>query len=137
VRGYIYLLTNPHMAALIKTDRTDRSPYVRAAELSAATGVPGRYVVQQFWQVPDAEVAERRAFATLAAYRVRGSEHFRIGLPEAVGRIEQVLGTTPVRPTRWRRIAERAVGVFLLVLAAVATLRRLQHNLRRLRAALR
>jgi hypothetical protein len=125
------------MPGLLKIGCTNRSPYVRAAELSAATGVPGRYVVQQFWQMPDAEAAERRVFATLAAYRMRGSEHFRIGLPEAVKQIEQVLGTTPVRPTRWRRTAERAVGVLLLVLAAVAALRRLQRQLRRLHAALR
>jgi hypothetical protein len=131
------VLTNPYMPGLVKIGCTDRSPHMRAAELSAATGVPGRFRVERSWPLDDAHTAERRVHAALAAYRVSG-EHFRLSVATAIERIEEMLrvaGATP-HSSAWRVHLERITAAVLLIAACWGALRWLQCNLRRLRAAL-
>jgi hypothetical protein len=133
MRGHLYVLTNPYMPGLVKIGMTDRSPTIRAAELSVRTGVPGSYVVERAWQVPDAAAAERRVHAALAAYRIVGSEHFRLPLQDAVARIDRVLTDARpelrLRPT-WRQAASRAAAVALLILACWPQAHRLYRQAR-------
>jgi hypothetical protein len=137
--GYCYVLTNPYMPGLVKAGMTDRSPYLRAAELSAPTGVPGHYRVERFWALDDAAAAERRVHAALAQYRVSG-EHFRLPVADAVSRIEAVLAAARPElrlfPT-WHVAASRAAAVVLLILSLWPAFRRLQRQLRALRSLLR
>jgi hypothetical protein len=131
--GYIYVLSNPHMVGLVKAGCTTRSPYLRAAELSEPTGVPGRYVVERSWRVADAPAAERLVHAALAAYRLPGSEHFGLPVAAAVERVEAILGDARpellLRPT-WRGAASRAAAVAVLILAYWPAFRRLQRRIR-------
>jgi hypothetical protein len=131
--GDIYVLSNPHMTGLVKAGCTTRSPTVRAAELSEPTGVPGRYVVERSWRVADAPAAERLVHAALTAYRLPGSEHFRLPVAAAVERVETILGDARpqllLHPT-WRVAASRAAAVGLLILAYWPVLRRLHRRLR-------
>jgi hypothetical protein len=129
----IYALSNPHMPGLVKIGMTCRSPYLRAAELSAQTGVPGRYVVERAWQVPDPAAAERRVQTALAAFRLPGSEHFRLPVADAVARIEALLADARpelrLRPA-WRVAASRAAAVALLILACWPQAHRLYRQAR-------
>jgi T5orf172 domain len=137
MRGYLYVLTNPHMPGLVKIGCTDRTPRERADELSRATGVPGRFKVERSWVLDDAHAFEQRVHAGLAAYRVSG-EHFQLSAAAAIERIETMLraaGTTP-HSSAWRSHLERITAAVLLIAACWAALRRLHRNLRRLRAAL-
>jgi hypothetical protein len=131
--GYIYVLSNPHMAGLIKAGCTTRSPTVRAAELSEPTGVPGRYVVERSWHVADAPAAERLVHAALTAYRLPGSEHFRLPVAAAVERVEAILAGARhellLRPT-WRVAVSRAAAVALLILAYWPAVHRLHRRIR-------
>src|SRR5688572_6679317 len=43
--GYLYVLINPSLPGLVKIGKTNRDPEQRAAELSAATGVPTPFVL--------------------------------------------------------------------------------------------
>jgi hypothetical protein len=133
MRGHLYVLTNPHMPGLVKIGCTDRTPYVRAAELSAATGVPGRYKVEWFWQMADAPAAERRVHGALAAFRLPGSEHFRLPVAAAVEQVKALLGVA--RPElrllpSWRVAASRAAAVALLIVGYWPTLHRLYRQAR-------
>jgi hypothetical protein len=140
MRGQLYVLTNPYMSGLVKIGCTERSPYVRAAELSAQTGVPGSYIVERAWQVPDAAAAERGVHAVLADCRLPGSEHFRLPVADAVARVEAILADARpellLRPT-WRVAVSRAAAVALLILTCWPTLRRLYRQARALPRAIR
>jgi hypothetical protein len=135
-QGHCYLLTNPYMPGLVKIGRTDRSPYVRAAELSEPSGVPGRYVVERVWSVPDTQAAECRVHAAFTRFRVPGSEHFQIALLGAVERIEAILGSPEPRHI-WRTELERITAVALLIEGYWPTIRQFVRRLRALRAAFR
>ena len=74
--GYIYILTNPAMPGLVKIGHTARDPQTRAAELSAATGVPGRFVVAWAHPVCDHEALEGLAHGRLNRYRVNAHREF-------------------------------------------------------------
>ena len=44
--GYIYIATNKYMPSLVKIGKTERYPYDRVDELSSATGVPGKFIIE-------------------------------------------------------------------------------------------
>ena len=67
--GWVYVLTNPAYAGLVKIGHTARDPETRAAELSSGTGVPARFAVAYAHQVKDHEALEGLAHGRLAAYR--------------------------------------------------------------------
>jgi hypothetical protein len=121
MRGHLYIATNPHMPGLVKIGCTNRTSEQRTAELSAATGVPGDYRVERSWLVQDAAALEHRVHAALGAYRIRGSEHFRLSVADAVAQIERLLpaGTT-AQPT-WRLLLSRLVAALAPIVAPVVS----------------
>ncbi|MFP5516351.1 MAG: GIY-YIG nuclease family protein [Alphaproteobacteria bacterium] len=82
--GWLYALQNPlHPPDLLKIGLTTRLPEERAAELSAATGVPMPYVVAHKAYVLDCGLAEDWMRSTLNKCRVaRNREFFRINLED-------------------------------------------------------
>jgi hypothetical protein len=139
MRGYLYVLNNPHMQGLVKIGHTIRTPAERAAELSNATGVPGRFQVERSWFLDNAEAFERRVHAAFAGQLVSG-EHFRLPVAAAIERIEAMLRAEPelrLPQPAWRHHLARIVAVIALIAACWGALRRLHPTLRRLRSALR
>ncbi len=87
MRGYVYALINPSLPDLVKVGKTARSPEERAAELSAATGVPTPFIVGFSIHVSDCGGAERYAHQALASRGFRLSdnrEFFRATLNDVV-----------------------------------------------------
>ena len=88
--GWVYVLTNPAYTGLVKVGHTDRHPETRAAELSAVTGVPARFIVAYAHQVTDHEALEGIAHGRLAACRTNDKrEFFRCSVGHARRIIEQ------------------------------------------------
>jgi len=88
--GYVYILTNPAMPGLVKIGHTSKHPSTRAAELSAATGVPGCFIVAWAHPVTNHEALEALAHGRLARYRVNNNrEFFSCTVAEARRIIEQ------------------------------------------------
>jgi len=117
--GFIYVLKNPHMPSLVKIGYTERSPDVRAIELSNHTGVPGSFSVVKSWLIHDAAAYESRIFSALAAHRVAG-EHFQLSPAEAIERINIMLrtwgqigddGLTDAERTKVAEVARRAAEI--------------------------
>ena len=88
--GFVYVLTNPAYAGLVKIGHTSRDPETRAAELSAGTGVPARFIVAWSHPVRDHEALEALAHGRLAKCRANDNrEFFRCSVGEARRIIEQ------------------------------------------------
>jgi hypothetical protein len=130
MRGYLYILSNPHMPGLIKIGCTERSPELRALELSQPTGVPGQYRVERAWAMDDAAEAEHRVHVALAVYRVQGSEHFRLLVADAIARIESLLPASAITQPAWYRHLERTATALALIITYWPVVRRLHHRLR-------
>jgi hypothetical protein len=78
------------MPGLVKIGHTDRHPDRRAAELTAATGVPAPFVVAWAHPVIDHEALEGIVHGELAACRARHNrEFFRCSVPAARSIIER------------------------------------------------
>lgn len=83
--GYVYVMINYSMPGVVKIGRTARSPERRAAELSAATGVPQPFIVAYDVLLPDAIAGEAALHQRLAGGRVtRGREFFDTPLREVI-----------------------------------------------------
>jgi hypothetical protein len=85
--GYIYLMVNPSMPGMVKIGRTSNPPLHRAAELTAATGVPTPFTVAFELFVPDQFAAEAHVHEILASRGARISEKrefFAVGPSEAI-----------------------------------------------------
>ena len=88
--GYVYILTNKGMPDLVKIGHGP--PERRAKELSAATGVPHRFVVAAKWQVSRAREAEGAIHRHLSAFRVNSRrEFFRISAERAQAAIDALV----------------------------------------------
>jgi hypothetical protein len=74
--GYIYILFNPSYPKLLKLGKTRSSPFLRAEELSAGTGVPTPFIVVWASLVADCNAAEIAGHELLAAYRINDSREF-------------------------------------------------------------
>ena len=84
MRGYVYVLTNPSMPALVKIGSTRLSPYERAATLSSATGVPLPFKVAMYAEFMDCRKAERWVQSRMVGFRVNENrEFFKNALHEA------------------------------------------------------
>ena len=88
VSGYVYVLSNPKMQGLLKIGFSTRKVEERAAELSAATGVPAPFEIEAYFCSTNPEDDERHIHAALERQRVTGREFFEIGTMEAI----QVMG---------------------------------------------
>jgi hypothetical protein len=91
--GWVYILTNPAMPGLVKIGLTTRTPTLRAAELSAATGVPLPYEVAWARAVSDCPTVESAVHRMLDDRRVNGRrESFRCDVATARRVIEAAAG---------------------------------------------
>lgn len=100
---YVYILKNKFVPDLVKFGFSTRNPHDRAAELSAPTGVPGRWTVHYYWEVEDGYAVEQAIFRKLSAYRLDRQEFFRFNADEAVRAISReigIVGTNPVEKAR-------------------------------------
>jgi hypothetical protein len=137
-RGWVYVLTNPAMSGLVKIGCTERTPEIRARELSGATGVPQAFVVAWAWPVADWKAVERITHNKLGKLRANGNrEFFRCSVPQARRAVKRAaraymrpvwlrLLVGPRRSSRasfpaWkpRRRAAPAVGLLPILLAAL------------------
>lgn len=74
--GFIYILSNLEMDGVYKVGMTERSPHQRAAEISAATGVPQPFIVEYYAEVASPAFYEKMVHKKLADYRVSDSREF-------------------------------------------------------------
>lgn len=94
--GWIYILTNISMPGIVKIGRTDRTPTERAAELSAATGVPTRFTLHWEAATGDAELAEAEIHRILDDKRVNDDrEFFRVDPDSAIDVVAHVCAAFP------------------------------------------
>jgi hypothetical protein len=95
--GYVYLLSNPALAGIIKIGHTKRADVsIRAEELSSSTSIPLPFVIEGSWLVESPSQWEARIHARLAFCRVaKDREFFRIETSEAEAHINTLIyGTT-------------------------------------------
>jgi hypothetical protein len=91
--GWVYILTNPAMPGLVKIGLTTRTPTLRAAELSGATGVPLPYEVAWARAVSDCAFIEGVVHRMLDDRRINGKrESFRCDVATARQVIETAVG---------------------------------------------
>jgi hypothetical protein len=110
-QGWIYVLVNSSTPGMAKVGRTTRLPRDRAAELSAATGVPTPFVVAFDQPFIDCCEAERLVHAELdrRGLRVAPNREFFRGPPSDIIRviIEMTVGSGAVDTQRPDPSAER------------------------------
>jgi hypothetical protein len=91
--GFLYILSNPSMPRVVKVGQTERHPLVRAAELSAHSGVPTPFVVEYAWEVSDRFVAEAAVHAALEGHRTNpGREFYSLSAVQARDIVEAAAG---------------------------------------------
>ena len=92
--GYLYVMrSGSHGLDVYKIGKTQRSPDVRAGELTRATGVPTRFEVLATWEFGDVDLAEREAHRRLRPFRVsKRREFFRAPLSAIVAEIGRIVG---------------------------------------------
>ena len=95
VRGYIYLLSNRHMAGLLKIGLSIRPLQERIAELSSATGVPSPFELEAAFVSTDPQAHERQIHIELAEFRVPGKEFFAVHISKAISVAESVCSGPP------------------------------------------
>lgn len=91
--GYIYILSNPTIFGMVKIGYTKKiDAGLRAAELSAPTGIPLPFRVECSWLVENPAACEARIHAKLEACRVsKGREFFRVTALDAEKLINELL----------------------------------------------
>jgi hypothetical protein len=75
-KGYIYVLTNTVHTGNVKIGKTTKDPIQRAAELSSASGVIGRFEVYSFEECGDIDHAEALTHQALKKYRTQSNREF-------------------------------------------------------------
>jgi tetratricopeptide (TPR) repeat protein len=89
--GYVYILLNPAMPDYLKIGKSARSSELRAAELSAATGVPTRFHVAYDVLVTDCDVVERLVHQRFELYRASDNrEFFCVSLKDAIAALGEI-----------------------------------------------
>jgi TPR repeat protein len=88
--GYVYVLVNPSLPDCVKIGKTTRDTATRAAELSAATGVPTPFMVAYEAYFQDCDSAEMFIHAHLESRGVRlasNREFFSITPSDAINAV--------------------------------------------------
>ena len=96
--GYVYVFFNPSLPGLVKIGRTQRNPAERAAELSAATGVPTPFMLVFDCAFADCESAERHIHDVLSLRghrRAANREFFEMSVSDAVKTVVAAQRTFP------------------------------------------
>lgn len=132
--GWVYILTNPSMPGLVKVGFTTRDPTTRAAELTAAAGVPTPFTIAWCRAVADCAAVESTVHRMLDDRRVSGRrEFFRCDLTTARQVVEAAAGAQlgrayrppraqPRKRSRKRRRSDRAAMLGLVLLALLVLL---------------
>lgn len=98
VPGWVYVMENDAFPGLVKIGCTTRPPAVRAAELSAATGVPTAFRVAAARPVSDCRAVEKAVHRMLDDVRVsQGREFFACPTPRAIAVMNAVADAYPGR----------------------------------------
>lgn len=74
--GFVYILTNEYMPSVVKIGMTERSPTLRAMELSGSTSVPAKFEVYAYFEVAECSQAEAMMHRMLDEYRANRSREF-------------------------------------------------------------
>lgn len=80
--GWVYVLTNDSMPDIVKIGYTTQSPYLRAKQLSKATGVPQPFEVSYALTTMMFSELEARAHFLLSDYRVNDNREFFYQTPK-------------------------------------------------------
>jgi hypothetical protein len=80
--GFIYIQSNDKISGLVKIGITYQNPLKRVVALSRATGVPGKYQLEWYQDVPDAPLAERLIQYKLQAFH-SSKEFYEIPVEKA------------------------------------------------------
>jgi hypothetical protein len=112
--GFVYLLGNKAMPCYYKIGCTERSPHARAAQISAATGVPHPFQVLLYIEAPNFQRAEQRLHQELADFRAsRNREFFCFG-PEHMNWLwhafKEFPGALSFSSPQWHRFAATPYG---------------------------
>lgn len=86
--GFVYVLGNEAMPGIFKLGMTSKSPYLRAKELSSATGVPSPFVVLCYGEFENARAKEQACHEQLSEYRWSDNrEFFKCHLEHLIGEL--------------------------------------------------
>ncbi|MFC4426392.1 GIY-YIG nuclease family protein [Deinococcus navajonensis] len=88
--GDVYVLVNPAMPEMVKIGKTTRNVNDRVRELSAATGVPQKFILVYHRRFDDVDQAESAIHAALHSRGVRASpnrEFFLISPTDAINQL--------------------------------------------------
>lgn len=91
--GYIYIMRNPaHALDIFKIGLTTKTADERAAQLSASTGSPDKFLIIQRWKVNDCFLAEKLIHQLLDNFRLNPKrEFFRLELDKALPLISDTI----------------------------------------------
>lgn len=76
-KQYVYIFSISDKPDLIKVGKTSKNPHIRANDLSKNTAATGKFSVEWFMEVPDAELAESVAHFKLKKYHFN-KEYFSL-----------------------------------------------------------
>ena len=93
--GFVYVLSNPLIPGLVKIGSTERSVTERAAELSAATGVPAPYEVEASFCSNAPREDELKVHEALGDTRIPNREFFNIEVAATTAKVAQILQRAP------------------------------------------
>ena len=91
IAGYVYVLSHPKMAGLIKIGFTKRPVAQEVQELNWISGLTERFVLEAAFESSSPEKHTAEIHRQLAARRVRGMEYFEVDAPAAVRVVQQVV----------------------------------------------
>lgn len=84
IAGFVYVMINPAMRAIVKIGLSQRTPQVRAKDLKT-TGVPDDFIVVYDELVTDCDFVEKRLHQRFDDYRYQPNrEFFQIPIREAI-----------------------------------------------------
>lgn len=110
-RGYVYVLSNPSMPGIVKVGRTFREPRARAAELSAATGVPTPFKIEATVSTWNCVWLEKLVHIDLRRCRVNSNrEFFRCTVEEALETTKKA--ADGMKGSHFRSASTKPSGVF-------------------------
>ena len=89
MEGFVYVMTNPAMAGLVKVGMTEKMPHLRALEMSAHEGLPTKMQLE-YWALVtgSARRVEHSAHRLLASYNA-GKEWFRCDVHVAIATVRE------------------------------------------------
>lgn len=74
--GFVYLLSNEYMPHVFKIGCSERSPHIRALELSKSTGVPANFDVVCYIEVADPFRIEAELHSLFSDLRISSGREF-------------------------------------------------------------